>query len=170
MAFGKSIQICRIFKGMEKAIIRDAVLKDLPILKVFEQELIKAERPFDPTIRPDPISYYDLEEYVKRDDVKVVVAEMDGILVSSGYAYAKSARTYLDHTQYAYLGFMYTVPEYRGRGINQRIVEVLMNWARKNDLIEVRLTVYNQNLPAIKAYEKAGFKEHLNEMRLRLKY
>ena len=154
---------------MERAIIRDAVLKDLPVLKTFEQELVKAERPFDPTIRPDPVSYYDLEEYVRSEDVKVVVAEVDGTLVSSGYAYAKPARTYLDHAQYAYLGFMYTVPEYRGKGINQKIVRVLMDWARENNLFEVRLTVYNENLPAIKAYEKVGFKEHLNEMRLRLK-
>ncbi|MEO0573478.1 MAG: GNAT family N-acetyltransferase [Bacteroidota bacterium] len=154
---------------MENVIIRDAILEDLPVLKTFEQELIKAERPFDPTIRQAPISYYDLEEYVRRDDVKVVVAEIEGTLVSSGYAYAKPARTYLDHTQYAYLGFMYTVPDYRGRGINKKIVEVLMDWARKNDLLEIRLTVYNKNLPAVKAYEKVGFQEHLNEMRIRLK-
>ena len=153
---------------MEGLIIRDAILEDLPVLKAFEQELIKAERPFDPTIRQDPVSYYDLKEYVKSDSVKVVVAEMDGNLVSSGYAYAKPARTYLDHKEYAYLGFMYTKPEYRGRGFNQKIIEVLMDWARVNDLKEIRLTVYNENVPAIKAYEKVGFKEHLNEMRLRL--
>ena len=153
---------------MEGLIIRDAILQDLPVLKAFEQELIKAERPFDPTIRQDPISYYDLEEYVKSDDVKVVVAQVDSTLVASGYAYAKYARTYLDHDQYAYLGFMYTKPGYRGKGINQKIVEVLKGWAKDNNLTEIRLTVYNENLPAIKAYEKAGFKEHLNEMRLRL--
>jgi len=153
---------------MEGLIIRDAIIKDLPTLKAFEQELIKAERPFDPTIRKGSISYYNLEEYVKSDHVKVVVAEMDTFLVSSGYAYAKPARTYLDHDHYAYLGFMYTVPQYRGMGINQRIMKELMGWAKENDLIEVRLTVYNENLPAMKAYEKVGFKEHLNEMRLRL--
>ena len=154
---------------MEGLIIREAQHQDLPILKAFEQELIKAERPFDPTIRPDPISYYDLEDYVKRDDVFVVVAELDKAVISSGYAYAKPARTYLDHREYAYLGFMYTKPEYRGKGINQRIVERLFEWAKESNLTEVRLTVYNDNYPAIKAYEKTGFKEHLNEMRLRLK-
>jgi len=154
---------------MEGLIIRDALLEDLSVLKAFEQELIKAERPFDPTIRPDPVSYYDLGEYIKSDKVKVVVAELGGKLVSSGYAYAKQARPYLDHDQYAYLGFMYTQPEFRGRGINQKIVEVLMDWAKKNNLKEVRLTVYDENLPAIKAYEKVGFKGHINEMRLRLK-
>ena len=153
---------------MEGLIIRDATVEDLPVLKAFEQELIKAERPFDPTIRQDPISYYDLEEYVKDDEVKVVVAEIEGTLVSSGYAYARPARTYLDHEEYAYLGFMYTQPEYRGRGLNQKIIQVLMDWAKDNDLKEVRLTVYNENVPAIKAYEKVGFREHLNEMRLRL--
>lgn len=154
---------------MEGLIIRDAQLKDLPVLKAFEQELIKAERPFDPTIRPDPVSYYDLEEYVKSERVKVVVAEVDKSIVSSGYAYAKQARTYLDHEQYAYLGFMYTKPEFRGKGINQKVVEKLMDWAKKNQLKEVRLTVYNDNIPAIRAYEKVGFKNHINEMRVRLK-
>lgn len=149
-------------------IVRDAISEDLPTLKGFEQELIKAERPFDPTIREDPVSYYDLGEYVKRDDVKVVVAEVGGRVVSSGYAYAKPARTYLDHEFYAHLGFMYTLPEFRGKGINQKIVEALKEWARANNLIELRLTVYNENMPAIKAYNKAGFEEHLNEMRLRL--
>lgn len=153
---------------MEGLIIREAQLKDLPTLKAFEQELIKAERPYDPTIRPDPVSYYDLEEYVKKDHVKVVVAEFKGALVGSGYAYAKMARPYLDHTQYAYLGFMYTKPEYRGRGVNQRIVEVLLEWAKSKGLSEVRLTVYNDNYPAVKAYEKTGFTSHINEMRLRL--
>lgn len=153
---------------MEELIIREAQLRDLPTLKAFEQELIKAERPFDPTIRPDPVSYYDLEEYVKKDHVKVVVAEFKGALVGSGYAHAKMARPYLDHEQYTYLGFMYTKPEYRGRGINRQIVEVLLEWAKSNGLSEVRLTVYNENYPAIKAYEKAGFTGHINEMRLRL--
>lgn len=154
---------------MEGLIIRDALQEDLSVLKAFEQELIKAERPFDPTIRPDPVSYYDLGEYVKSDNVKVVVADLGGKLVGSGYAFAKRARPYLDHEQYAYLGFMYTQPEFRGRGINQKIVEALMDWAKKNDLKEVRLTVYNENISAIKAYEKVGFQGHINEMRLRLK-
>ena len=149
--------------------IRDARPSDIPQLLQFEQELVKAERPFDPTIRPDPVSYYDLREYVTSDMVKVVVAEVDGKIVSSGYAYEKEARPYLDHATYAHLGFMYTVPEYRGRGINKKLIDVLLDWARSNELTEVRLTVYDDNTSAIKAYEKVGFTNHLQEMRLRLK-
>ena len=149
--------------------IRDARPSDIPQLLQFEQELVKAERPFDPTIRPDPVSYYDLREYVTSGMVKVVVAEVDGKIVSSGYAYEKEARPYLDHATYAHLGFMYTVPEYRGRGINKKLIDVLLDWARSNELTEVRLTVYDDNTSAIKAYEKVGFTNHLQEMRLRLK-
>ena len=153
---------------MENVILRDARLEDLKTLKEFEQEIIRAERLFDPTIRPNPVSYYNLEAYIKSQDVKVVVAEKDGLLVASGYALIKKARHYLDHNTYAFLGFMYTIPEVRGQGINAKIVAVLTQWAKKQGLEEVRLTVYQDNTPAIKAYEKSGFKSHINEMRLRL--
>ncbi len=154
---------------MENIVVRDAVLDDLPVLLGFEQEIIKAERPFDPTIRPDPVNYYNLFDYIVDPSVKVVVAQYGNDVVGSGYALRKKARHYLDHQEYAYLGFMYVSPEFRGKRINQRITQKLTGWAREQGLFEVRLTVYEDNVPAIKAYEKSGFKRHLNEMRIRLK-
>jgi hypothetical protein len=38
-------------------IIRKATIDDLPVLLQFEQGIISAERPFDSTLLPDPISY-----------------------------------------------------------------------------------------------------------------
>jgi ribosomal protein S18 acetylase RimI-like enzyme len=152
----------REFKGT----IRSATLEDLTTLLKFEQGIIVAERPFDPTLDKDPISYYDLKEMIMDTDTCVVVAEVDGILVGSGYAISKKARHYLDHDHYAYLGFMFTHPNYRGMGINALIVDELVNWSRAQGFIEIRLTVYEDNLPAIKAYEKVGFKKHLVEMRM----
>lgn len=146
--------------------IRNATLDDLPILLQFEQGIITSERPFDVTIKEDPVSYYDLKQMILDDDSCVIVAEMGGKVVSSGYAISKRARHYLDHEFYAYLGFMYTDPAYRGRGINALIVDALKKWSHGKGLKEIRLTVYNDNLPAIKAYEKVGFKKHIIEMRL----
>ena len=151
---------------MEKLIIRDATLLDLPVLLDFEQKLIEAERPFDITIKNNPVSYYDIEAYIKNDEIKVVVAEEDGRIISSGYALKKEARHYLNHKFYGYLGFMYTRKEYRGKGVNRKIVEVLKEWCNANGLNEIRLTVYNGNMSALKAYEKAGFNAHMIEMRL----
>ena len=147
--------------------IREATPDDLEILLAFEQELIKAERPFDECIRENPVNYYDLLQFIVDDEVVVLVAEIDGRIISSGYARAKMARSYLDHDSYAYLGFMYTVPEFRGRGINMMIIESLSAWSLEKGLQELRLTVYDENGPAIRAYEKAGFKKHIIEMRMR---
>lgn len=152
--------------SMKNIQIRNAHLEDLPVLLGFEQEIIKAERPFDVTLKEDPISYYDLKAMILDQEASVVVAEVDGKVVASGYAIPKRARHYLDHEYYAYLGFMYTDGQYRGMGINAKIVEALKSWSLERKFKEIRLTVYNDNLPAIKAYEKVGFKKHIIEMRL----
>lgn len=152
---------------MDDIRIRRAGPNDLELLQRFQQELIKAERPMDPTIRPDPVQYYDLTEMMADPETFLVVAEMEGRVVGSGYAQPRKARAYLDHKQYAYLGFMYTVPEFRGRGVNARVVDALSAWAFNKGLHELRLTVYHSNQPAIRAYEKVGFAKHIVEMRLR---
>ncbi|XHR98302.1 GNAT family N-acetyltransferase [Mucilaginibacter sp. UC70_90] len=64
--------------------------------------------------------------------------------------------------------FMYVLPAYRGMGVNQAIIEELKKWIVEQGLTEIRLEVYNDNIGAIKAYEKAGFKKRMIEMRIRL--
>ncbi len=146
--------------------VRRANVHDLPILLQYEQGVIKAERPFDPTIQKDPINYYDLKALVQDEESCVAVAEVNGQVVASGFALVKKARHYLDHEDYAYLGFMFTENGFRGQGINAKIIDFLKDWAVQNGLKEIRLTVYCDNVPAIKAYEKVGFKKHMVEMRL----
>lgn len=151
---------------MGDIIIRNATLSDLDVLLAFEQELIKAERPFDKTIRRDPVTYYDLKEMILDKEVAVVVAQINSTIVSCGAAVIKRARSYLDHEEYANFGFMYTLPAYRGMRINKKILDTLRTWALSKGYKEMRLTVYSDNIPAIKAYKKAGFVSHILEMRL----
>ncbi len=151
---------------MDDVKIRTAIPNDIAILLDFEQGVIEAERPFDVTLGADPISYYDLEELILNKDASLVVAELEGEIIGSGYALVKSARHYLNHRFYSYLGFMYTLPEYRGRGVNTKIIEELKQWSYSKGLKEIRLTVYDENSNAISAYEKVGFKKHIIEMRL----
>lgn len=150
---------------MDEISIRRASTADLQALLQFEQELINAERPMDPTIRKGPLRYYELEDMIINPEVAVLVAEAEGILIGSGYAMAKKARNYLDHEYYAYLGFMYTLPAHRGKGVNKKILTALREWAFSRGLTELRLTVYDGNQAAIRAYEKVGFKKHIIEMR-----
>lgn len=148
--------------------IREATRADLPTLLTFEQGIILAERPYDHTLKPDPISYYDIGALIDASDAYVVVAETNGELVGSAYAKKKRSRHYLTPDYHAFLGFMYVSPDHRGKGINRLILDELLKWARESDLPEVHLTVYPGNEPAIRAYEKAGFQSYITEMRLNL--
>lgn len=151
---------------LHKVNIRPATMHDLPLLLKFEQEIINAERPFDVSIKKGAVSYYDIEAMIQDPQACIVVAEIEKKVVASGYAIPKKARHYLDHEYYAYLGFMYTDQQYRGKGVNAIIVDELKKWSESAGFKEIRLTVYNDNLSAIKAYEKVGFKKHIIEMRL----
>jgi GNAT superfamily N-acetyltransferase len=153
---------------MDQIIIRKASLNDLDTLLLFEQGVINAERPFDSTLKNGLIHYYDLEEMITAPHIELVVAELNDEIIGSGYARIEKAKHYLQHGHHAYLGFMYTDPKHRGKGVNMQIINALKEWAAKQNLTELRLEVYADNIPAIKAYEKAGFGNHMLEMRLGL--
>jgi ribosomal protein S18 acetylase RimI-like enzyme len=152
--------------NMEKITTRKATVNDLETLRQFEQGVINAERPFDPTLKKDPINYYDLEFMIDATHIELLVAELNGELVGSGYARIETAEHFLQHEQHAYLGFMYVEPEHRGKGINKIILEDLKKWAQSKNITELRLEVYFNNTSAIAAYEKAGFIKHMIEMRM----
>ena len=153
---------------MTEILIRKARQEDLQTLLAFEQDLIRAERPFDSTMVQEKFSYYDLKKMIDSDEAEVLVAEIDGVLVGSGHARIREGETYNKFNKYAFFGFMYSSPDYRGKGINKLIMEGLFQWAKERGLDEIRLQVYDENAPAIRAYEKVGFKKILTTMRLRV--
>ena len=153
-------------KGISTPIIREATAADLPMLLDFEQALIAYERAFAPNLRKDKISYYDLSAYIKAEDIRIVVAEIAGELVGSGYALIKENKAYKAPQYYVYLGFMYVIPEYRGQGINGQIMNDLIDWGKAQSYTEVQLDVYAENESAVKAYAKAGLVPEILTMRL----
>lgn len=153
---------------MNNTITRPATLNDLPVLAQFLQMLVDAERPFDITLRKGDLFYYDLRELIEKDNSELLVLERDGQLIGCGYAQIRPAKNYVQFTEYAHLGFMFVLPEFRGQGLNQQLIEALKTWIRSRGIQEVRLQVYTENTPAVRAYEKAGFKQLLTEMRYEL--
>jgi hypothetical protein len=67
----------------------------------------------------DDVHYYDLEALISSPEAEVLVAELGSEIVGSGYARLEVSEAYLDHDQHSYLGFMYVVPEHRGKGHQQ---------------------------------------------------
>lgn len=148
-------------------IIRKAIKTDLETLLAFEQGIMDTERPFDVTLKRTHTNYYDLGSMISDPEAYIAVAEIDHNVIASGYAIIKDAKPYLQHRQYAYLGFMYVVPEHRGKGINAKILSSLKDWSYSRGIYEIRLEVYVKNHAAIKAYEKMGFEMTLVEMRMK---
>ena len=145
--------------------IREAKIEDLDSLKLFEQEVIKYERPFAPNLKNDPIQYYDLVDLIEREDARIIAATIDGEIVGSRYALIKNSELHKKPKQYAYLGFMYVLPKFRGKGINGKIIDNLINWAKERNLTEIQLDVYANNESALNAYKKRSFKPDLLKMR-----
>lgn len=111
---------------MDSVNIRPADLGDLDVLLRFEQAIIESERPFDAQLRSgDDVHYYDLEAMILLPDVRVVVAELGSEIIGSGYPRIETSKSYLKHRRHSYLGFMYVVPEHRGKGVNGKS---LMPW------------------------------------------
>jgi GNAT superfamily N-acetyltransferase len=148
--------------------IRKAIETEISILLSFEKGIIEAERPFDNTLKEGEIHYYDIIELIKNKNAEVLVAVVDHEIVGSGYAKIQTAKPYEKHNEYAYLGFMYVKPTFRGQGINQKILQGLIDWAKSRNLTEVRLEVYDENKIAKNSYLKAGFKPGLLEMRIEI--
>jgi GNAT superfamily N-acetyltransferase len=146
--------------------IRTATPADLDAMLGFEQAIIAAERPFDPTLGDDPVRYYDLVRLLSDARARVVLADTAAGPIGCGFARLEPAKPYLRHREQAYLGLMYVHPDHRGQGVNRRIIDALKDWCRTHNISELRLDVYCGNRAAVRAYEKAGFSQHLVEMRM----
>ncbi len=151
-----------------KTIVRRAVLSDLETLRRFEQGIIAAERPFDPTIRKGDIQYHDIGSLIVSPDAFVALAERGGAVAGCGFVRKSPSRPFEEPPFHAYVGLMYVAPEHRRSGVSDAIIGALKNWARATGLVEMRLEVYPDNAPAMRAYQKSGFAPHLLEMSLRL--
>ncbi|HTF19884.1 MAG TPA: GNAT family N-acetyltransferase [Chryseolinea sp.] len=145
--------------------MRPATTEDLAIVLQFEQGIVETERPFDPTLQDGELHYHDLPRIISSSDAELVVALMDGRIVGCGYGQIRDAEHYLRHAKYCYVGLVFVLPEYRGMGVNQAIINALKDWSRARNIFEMRLEVYDNNERAKRAYEKVGFVPHMLVMR-----
>ncbi|MDQ8013234.1 MAG: GNAT family N-acetyltransferase [Flavobacterium nitrogenifigens] len=145
--------------------IRRAVNTDLPKLAEFLQHLVHAERPFDVTLKEGEIFYYSIEDFISDPKSELLVIDFSNQIIGCGYAQIRQAKPYQKHEFFGYLGFMFVDPEFRGRGLNNILIDHLKKWVLSQGITEVRLDVYHDNEAAVNAYKKAGFEPILTTMR-----
>ena len=153
---------------MKNLIIRKALVKDRSDLLGLEQKVIEAERAFNSAIKAKDAIYYDLNKLLEDEDSLLMVADLNGVIIGTGYAQIRESKKSLRHNKHSYLGFMYVAAEFRGLGINGMIMKSLVEWSKKQGISDLYLEVYDGNDAAIKAYEKAGFTKSLVEMKVHL--
>lgn len=150
-------------------IVRAAKEADLLRLEELEQAVITAERPFNSTLKVEGAKYYDLPTLISSDDSLLLVVELEGELISTGYVQIRVSKQSLNHDKHGYLGFMYVEPEHRGKGINKVVIEHLIEWAKAEGIHDFYLDVYAENGFAMSAYKKLGFENTLVEMAVHIK-
>ena len=151
---------------MNEITFRKASLADKAILIALEQAVIEAERPYNKALKSSGASYYDLEQLLTAADSYLVVAEINAQVVGTGYAQIRVSKQSLVHERHGYLGFMFVSPQFRGRGINNKLINLLLEWSRQQGVSDIYLDVYEGNEAAVRAYEKVGFVKSLVEMKL----
>jgi ribosomal protein S18 acetylase RimI-like enzyme len=145
-------------------ILRPAQRQDLVTLRVFEQDVIAAERPFALNLKAGDIHYYDIEALINDDCSVLIVAEHEGELLACGYARLQDSKLHIHPDKYAYLGFMYVVPQQRGKQLIDKVINTLIAWAADHGVSAFELDVYSSNESAFRAYKRLGFEPNLVQM------
>jgi ribosomal protein S18 acetylase RimI-like enzyme len=156
-------------KTIDRITFREALNTEVDSLRELEQKVVEAERPYNVSIKRDNPTYYDLEHLISSESACVLVAEDSNKIVGTGYVQIRTSKASLMHEKHGYLGFMYVEPSHRGLGLNKLIMDKLIAWGKEQGLCDFYLDVYTENQPAIRAYEKSGFRQSMVEMKLSLK-
>ena len=98
-----------------------------------------------------------LKSILDNENETIIVAEKDGEVVGFIVFESTRNRKRLSHT--GSIGLLIR-NNYRGIGIGKMLIQVLLEWAGKNPLIEkVSLAVFSTNHRAISLYKSMGFIE-----------
>lgn len=141
-------------------IIRDAEPRDAEqiieiILQIVREKLYMMREP-DEAIYTKDGEVINIENLLNSEGTLYIVAEVRNKVV--GYLDFKNGA--LKRTKHAGILSIYILKKYRELGIGKLLLQSLIDWAEKNQLIEkITLAVFSTNERAIGLYKKLGFIE-----------
>lgn len=94
-----------------------------------------------------------IQDYLEHDNF-YVVGEANGKIVAETKGWTDYKFSMVSHI--GVLG-MSISKEYRNQGLGTRMMEMMIEWARRRNLVRLELEVFSDNAPAIHLYEKFGF-------------
>ena len=147
-----------------KLLIREASTTDLGEICTLKLKMFVDSERFD-LLNDNPEKLF-LEKYTElydQRDATHFIAILDDNIVSMSGAFIKNDIPYCFYkkSNYGYIGDMYTIPNYRKKGIATNLLQLSINWLLKKDIQEIRLkaTEFGRGI-----YEKNGFCNDKEEM------
>jgi GNAT superfamily N-acetyltransferase len=144
--------------------VRCAFLTDLDAVLRLDQELIRHDLRFDPTLEPDwsfseeGVAWF-RDRIAGPDGIVVVADGGDGLVgyLAGGRCEAESYR----HTApMAEVDCMFLLEAYRGRGIGEKMMERFREWCAENGVGRIRVVACAGSRGAVSFYERMGFEPY----------
>lgn len=139
-------------------IFRKATVDEIPeLVECRKKQLVDEGQSPDIDITEPNIEFF--RERFESGQMEEWVCEDDGKIVATGaLIYFDFPPSFVNNGGHkAYISNIYTVPEYRGRGIAPKILEILENIARERGCCRVWLEASDMGKPV---YQKCGFDEN----------
>lgn len=109
-----------------------------------------------------PPKYWEDLLTMQADDSTIFLAEHDGKLIGmTGIARGSSPKT----RHGAWIWGVYVTPAWRSLHIAEEVIHSCFNWAKARKIVLAKLGVAAVNEPAIRCYERCGFKTYGTEPR-----
>lgn len=145
--------------------VRCAFLSDLDEVLRLDQELIRHDLRFDPTLDPDwtfgeeGMAWFRQRIAGPDGIVVVAVSKTDGIVgyLAGGRCEAESYRRVAPMAE---VDCMFLTETYRGRGIGEKMMERFLEWCRENGIGRARVVACAGNAGAANFYRRMGFEPY----------
>lgn len=150
--------------------IRKVTIKDWLVVKKLNNEFWAYHRPLFRKIDKDLLVFIrstsksQFQKWIRARKNYFIVA-MDGTKII-GYAFARLQKDrHNSKILFGHLTQIYVSPNYRGKGVSDKLWEDILNWFKIKKVNFLQLFVTINNHHAINLYKKWGFKSHIIFMR-----
>lgn len=152
-------------------IIREATNKDVDPMLRLVKDVVDYHCKIDGYYKPFS-KYRGLKSYLKQQlkdkDVKTFIAEENGKIIGRMVATIVRAPSYVNLKRIGMIDDAFIRPDYRRKGIGNKLFKELTRYFLDNKLNYVELSVDARNNVGIDAWKKFGFRTYRLKLRLNL--
>lgn len=152
--------------------LRDATEQDIPQIVELSGLLADHHHKLDSYWKPGSETKKTFGDMLKNDlekeDVRWLVAEVDGQIVGYFSGEIKDAKPVISASKIGHISTAFVREEYRGKGIAKAAIETYLVWFRERGVSVAEIGVDSRNIEGVRAWEGLGFKEYMKKLKLDL--